>query len=304
MSPFCPFSYVSGLLSGLLAVKVFCCRVVGTLRAIRAILTVRVASENLAQNVHGRFFGRKATARWAVTYALGMARPRSKALPKFEQVALARQAATGDRRSAEQLISASKGFIVQRVRKLGAAAIKDDPSLEDDLYAEACRGMYEGLLRYDASRNLHPLTYCAHWIDLRVRNALVQTSGPASVGSPQHWRASGRPRTTAVEIDQTLTDSLSSGEPSALDQLLSYEGHKVHWESVLEALQTLEPTDRRIIELRYLCEPEARRTLVQVGQQIGLSRERTRQREIAALKQLLDALGVPADRLSAVRRLA
>lgn len=230
-----------------------------------------------------------------------MSRRRPTTLPREVQHALACRAAAGDRRAAEQLILASRGFILQRVRRLGSAALKDDASFEDDLYSEACRGMFEALCRYQPDRGIHPLTYCAYWIDLRIRNALSQTAGPASVGSPQHWRAIGKPRTTGVMLDDPAAEGLTDSDPSALDTLLAVEEVRVHVEALRDALKTLEPVDRRILELRYLGNSEPRPTLTAVGCAVGLSRERTRQREIEALKQLLQRLGVSQDRLSAVR---
>lgn len=232
-----------------------------------------------------------------------MAAVRRNVLPRTDQLRLAALASQGDRRAADQLIRCSLGFITQRVRRLAGPALREDSALEADLVAEGNRGMFEALLRYDASRNLHPLTYCAHWIDLRIRNALALASGPASVGSPQHWRASGRPRTQPVELSADFTDSTPSEEPSALELLLGDEAHRLHRESLRDALASLDPTDRRIIELRYLGKNGDRPSLTEVGQRVQLSRERTRQREIAALMQLLSALSVPADRLSAVRQL-
>lgn len=216
---------------------------------------------------------------------------------------MARQAASGDRAAAGKLIESSKGFILLRVRKLAASAIRNDPSLEDDLYAEGMRGMYEALLRYDTSRSVHPLTYCAHWIDLRIRNALALVAGPASVGSPQHWREVGRPKTVAVPLEG-LAETAPNGEPLADEQLMVHQEAVRKHAALHEALAELDPVDRRILKMRFLAEPSKRRTLAQAGAAVGLSRERTRQREIAALKKLLELLGAASDRLGVVRKLS
>lgn len=232
-----------------------------------------------------------------------MAKTRPIILPRSEQVRLAELAAAGDRRAAGQLVRSSAGFITQRVRRLAGPSLREDSALEDDLVAEGRRGMFEALLRFEPGRGLHPLTYCAHWIDLRIRNALALASGPASVGSPQHWRELGRPRTVAEPVDGLFAESTASDEPSALERLLDAEASHVHRAALAEALQRLDPSDRRIIELRYLGPTDRRPSLTEIGRLVGLSRERTRQREIAALTQLLELLGVPADRLSVVRKL-
>jgi len=218
-------------------------------------------------------------------------------MPRDEQIELARLAASGDRRAAASLVSASRGFILTRVRRYAKAYLADDSALEGDLVCEGELGMFEALLRYDASRSLHPLTYCAHWIDLRIRNALSKASGPASVGSPQHWREAGSPRTYAESVDVIAETA------NALEQLIFGENSRILSEKLTAALAKLDTTDRRIIKLRFLRDKEPRLTLTEVGLRVKLSRERTRQREIGALRQLLELLEVPASRLASVRRL-
>jgi len=223
-------------------------------------------------------------------------------MPRDEQIELARLAASGDRRAAASLVSASRGFILTRVRRYAKAYLADDSALEGDLVCEGELGMFEALLRYDASRSLHPLTYCAHWIDLRIRNALSKASGPASVGSPQHWREAGSPRTYAESVD-VIAETAENTAPNALEQLIFGENSRILSEKLTAALAKLDTTDRRIIKLRFLRDKEPRLTLTEVGLRVKLSRERTRQREIGALRQLLELLEVPASRLASVRRL-
>lgn len=225
-----------------------------------------------------------------------------KSLPRLEQIELASLAASGDRRAAASLVAASRGFILTRVRRYAKAYLADDSALEADLVAEGELGMFEALLRYDATRSLHPLTYCAHWIDLRIRNALSKASGPASVGSPQHWREAGSPRTYAESVD-VIAETVENPAQNALEQLIFGENSRILSEKLAFALTQLDSTDRRIIKLRFLRDKEPRLTLAEVGLRVKLSRERTRQREIAALKQLLTLLDVPSDRLTDVRRL-
>ncbi len=219
-------------------------------------------------------------------------------LPRAEQIELARRAAAGDRSAAGRLVAASRGFVLKRARKLGAPFLSEDSALLDDLVAEGELGLFEGLQRYDVTRSLHPLTYCAHWIDLRIRNALSKSSGPASVGSPQHWRETGRPRTYATALDAphpddpagpSITDTLVDTAPTPFDILLDASEAKNRRATLAAALDTLPVRERRLLSLRYLSERPL--PLVEVGAKLGLSRERTRQLELDALRTLAEVLG-------------
>jgi RNA polymerase primary sigma factor len=51
-------------------------------------------------------------------------------------------------------------------------------------------------------------------------------------------------------------------------------------------LKTLSARERKILRLRYGIEQESDRTLEEIGQSFGLSRERIRQLEVQALRKL------------------
>lgn len=63
------------------------------------------------------------------------------------------------------------------------------------------------------------------------------------------------------------------------------EQHELH-SILLEAIDRLEPRHKRVLLLRYGLESGKPMTLEQIGQQYGVSRERIRQVEGAALKKL------------------
>jgi RNA polymerase sigma factor (sigma-70 family) len=81
----------------------------------------------------------------------------------------------------------------------------------------------------------------------------------------------------------TLEDSLYDEDaPDPVDSIDRFElGREV--ESLLAAL---EPRERKILEWRFGLDGEDPRTLAEIGQSIGLSRERVRQIESRALKRL------------------
>lgn len=230
-------------------------------------------------------------------------------LPRAEQEDLARRAASGDRRAAGELIRASRGFIASRVRKLAASRIRNDSTFEEDLISEAELGMFEALLRYDPTRNVHPLTYASHWIDLRIRKALTANIGPASVGPVKAWRNAGYPRSIGISLDapvgpadgarrpMTLEDKLAADQDPA-DDVLADALELRGWRAKLDAaIDTLTPRERSVAVRRLLGDPPP--TLKELGAELGISRERTRQVEIVAVNKVCDALGIR--RISPVR---
>ena len=53
-----------------------------------------------------------------------------------------------------------------------------------------------------------------------------------------------------------------------------------------QILKSLNPRERKILRMRYGIEQESDRTLEEIGQSFGLSRERIRQLEVQALRKL------------------
>ena len=107
------------------------------------------------------------------------------------------------------------------------------------------------------------------WPRRRSHSRRRWARGPAS--SPTSWPTAERPASDAVA--------------SALRQ-------RTDLRAILEALP---PTERTVITLRFGLEDEAPMTLEAIGQRLGVTRERIRQIEGAALRKLrarLEARGV------------
>lgn len=85
------------------------------------------------------------------------------------------------------------------------------------------------------------------------------------------------------EEDTTLAEFLhDSSTPSPFDSA-SHEILKTH---IVDILDTLNPRERRVIELRYGLKDSKIRTLEEVGKEFGVTRERIRQIEAKALRKL------------------
>jgi len=110
-------------------------------------------------------------------------------------------------------------------------------------------------------------------IDVEKANEIIKISQePASLESPV-----GR------EEDSRLKDFVEDEEMKSPDEVASYELLKGHVNTVLD---TLNPRERRVLELRFGIKDGRARTLEEVGREFGVTRERIRQIEAKALRKL------------------
>ena len=108
---------------------------------------------------------------------------------------------------------------------------------------------------------------------LKVRHVLkVASKEPLSLETPSAVRE-------GTSIGDLIEDaSIKSPSESLMDASLVQQTRSV--------LKTLSARERKILRLRYGIEQESDRTLEEIGQSFGLSRERIRQLEVQALRKL------------------
>ena len=95
------------------------------------------------------------------------------------------------------------------------------------------------------------------------------------------------------EAYSSLADTLEDSAAPALDEIaaqhvLSEQAH----EQVHRALAFLPPRERLVITLRYGISDGRSRTLLEVGKELGVTRERVRQLEAAAFKRMRPHIGL------------
>jgi RNA polymerase primary sigma factor len=242
-------------------------------------------------------------------------------LTPAQERALAERKERGDQQAKQRLVEANLRLVISVARQYSNAGV---PLL--DLIQEGNIGLIRAVEKFDPSRGFKLSTYAVWWIREAVGRAAANHAStirlPAHVRAEarkvtraRHTLAArlGRePTTQELAAETTLDhdrvrDLLTTIEPpvslhtpigeedsviadviqdvnadepdvAAVDR---QRGHEVE-----EALATLDPRLRRVLELRYGVADDEPHTLQDVGRRLGLTRERVRQLQSNGLQQL------------------
>jgi RNA polymerase primary sigma factor len=142
-----------------------------------------------------------------------------------------------------------------------------------DLFQEGILGLLRAIDRFDPNRGIRFATYALHWVRLYLRKA-VDSERRAPTGH------------------ENLVAETAEVEPELPEEQDALRAR------LLSALHTLSSRERFILE-QYFGLTGPHRTYEQLGQSLGISRERARQLKERALKRIResDHAGVLADHL-------
>ena len=246
---------------------------------------------------------------------------RRPSLSREEEVGLARRARDGNRQALNVLVEANLGFVVKiacEYRNLGLPL--------EDLLNEGNLGLLKAAERFDAERGNKFITFAVWWIRKsilgalnqhvsliripenhrrklrRIRDAersLVRTLGR----TPEREEVASELSHTPDEMDTTLrhdvrsrslTDPIGPDSDTSLSDLLTDEAatgeeNMLQREAtalVTEALKELDPQERQVLGYRFGLHDRAPLVLREVGDLMGVSRERVRQIEVKATQRL------------------
>lgn len=225
----------------------------------------------------------------------------------------------GDQQALEQMVKSNLRFVVKiakRYRGLGVSFL--------DLINEGNLGLIEAAKRFDPSRNVKFISY-AVWqirqsifsllsslgrplrLPARVNTALYKLNrlkdGDHKPSLQEQTSATGMTETELIflqevggewiplhqpltpENGRTLEEQLAQTSIPSVEQVAIDRSVR---ESLNKVLSELGTREQQILRLRYGLDDDSTLTLQQIGDRIGLSRERVRQIEEKAMQKLRD----------------
>jgi RNA polymerase nonessential primary-like sigma factor len=231
-------------------------------------------------------------------------------LTSSEEYRLARRTVDGDEDACRQLVEHHLGLVVMMARRYVNRGL---PLL--DLIEEGNLGLLTAVRKFDPELGYRLSTYAKWWIREGIEMALMTQSRVVRV--PVHLsrsakqaakRASAAPAAqgdaasrveaaadNALSADliallddddrdgSALLQDLEAGEEAQPESVLSVQQRQAHVRAALDALSEKE---RIVIEGRFGLKRDEMRTLEAIGQELGLTYERVRQIEKAALSKL------------------
>ncbi|MFH1609884.1 MAG: sigma-70 family RNA polymerase sigma factor [Candidatus Bipolaricaulota bacterium] len=250
-------------------------------------------------------------------------------LTEGEERDLALRMRDGDRGARERLIVSHLRLVVSMAREYGEVGLD-----LVDLIQEGNLGLIEAVDRFDLERGVRLSAYARWWIRQAIGTAIERHAQViripvhlfraivrfhrlrASFGADevQEWGdlalAPGITLDRVQQVERTVGDVISLDTPIAddegmetLDELIPDETIPGPEQAALEALfheeltaivDRLPARDAQLLRWRYGLEGANPQTLAEIGESLGVSRERARQLEERALKRLREAWGKKA----------
>lgn len=249
-----------------------------------------------------------------------------------EEKQLARRAQQGDEDARQRMIESNLRLVVKIARRYINRGL---PLL--DLIEEGNLGLIHAVKKFDPERGFRFSTYSTWWIRQTIERAIMNQSGAvrlpihvrkdinACLRAARSLRQYSDRAPTAAEIAESMERSAADVERllSLHDRVTLHTGMAQEAESPVDRLearrdaepsrcaqrqvvrdivdqwvQALSDKQRAVVERRFGLHGYRRATLEQIGSEIGVTRERVRQIQLDALKNLramMESEGISGD---------
>ena len=238
-----------------------------------------------------------------------------------EEDAIARRARAGDKQALSQLVRANLRFVVSVAKRYQNRGLPFA-----DLVQEGNVGMVTAARKFDPDQGVKFISYAVWWIRQAILASLARQSRsvrlplnratelarvlrvsedlkqkldrdptPAEIAGPAELQESTVVMLLALNVAEVRLDApVGDSEDSQLiDRFLVDESDveeavdaTILKEHVTLALQNIRPRDARVLRLYYGLQGESEHTLEQIGQLLGVTRERVRQLRDRALQDI------------------
>ncbi len=227
----------------------------------------------------------------------------------------------GNKEALRKLIEANLRFVVSYVKRYRGMGL----SLQD-LINEGNLGLIEAAKRFDPRRNVKFISYAVWWIRQAIIHALTQYSRIYNIPQKVSDQISEMKKVTSrlkkelgreptreeiarrmgitredvedleiiAEKDVSLSDTYYDGEVEVGDRIRDTLSPSVEYQIIKNSIQQeiryildeLDEKEALVLKLRFGLEDDKRRTLQEIGDMLGLTRERIRQIEQKAMRKL------------------
>ena len=210
----------------------------------------------------------------------------TKLLSDKEEAELARRIQAGDSRAMDKLLKANLTFVVSlanQYRKRGLAI--------EDLISEGNIGMLKAAGKFSPDVHKRFVTFAAPYIREAIEKAIEQQANLYRVPRDVNDVALEKKRSHVLSIDapvggspeQSLGRVIPNRDAPDPDQVLQRDNIE---KELGQSVRMLAPREQQVVQRFYGIGVETR-TMAEIGQEMGLKRERVRQIRDKAVRQLL-----------------